>query len=97
MSREKFIRYSPVPINASESLYKSDLYYKFSNNRRTIRDFSDKPVAREVIENIIKSASTAPSGAHKQPWTFCAVSDPEIKTEIRKAAEQEKKKIMKHA
>jgi iodotyrosine deiodinase len=91
MSREKFIRYSPVPINASESLYKSDLYYKFSNNRRTIRDFSDKPVAREVIENIIKSASTAPSGAHKQPWTFCAVSDPEIKTEIRKAAEQEEK------
>ncbi len=51
--------------------------------------FSDLPVAREVIENIIMTASTAPSGAHKQPWTFCAVGSPAIKKEIRLAAEKE--------
>lgn len=57
--------------------------------RRSVRDFSDKPVPKEVIENILKSASTAPSGAHKQPWTFCVVSNPEIKKQIREAAEKE--------
>ena len=57
--------------------------------RRSIRDFSDRPVSRETIEQIIMTASTAPSGAHKQPWTFCAISDPEIKSKIRAAAEKE--------
>jgi nitroreductase len=59
------------------------------NRRRSLRYFSDKPLPREVIENLIKTASTAPSGAHKQPWTFCAVSDPAIKSQIREAAEKE--------
>ena len=59
------------------------------DKRRTFRDFSDKPVPKEVIENIILTASTAPSGAHKQPWTFCVVSDPEIKKQIRIEAEKE--------
>ncbi len=57
--------------------------------RRSVRNFSDRPVPKEVIENIIRAASTAPSGAHKQPWTFCVVSNPEIKKQIRKAAEEE--------
>lgn len=51
--------------------------------------FSDREVPREVIEQLILAASTAPSGAHKQPWTFCAVSDPIIKKAIREAAEEE--------
>jgi len=55
-------------------------------------NFSDKPVSIEVIENIVKSASTAPSGAHKQPWTFCVVENPEIKKKIRLAAEEEERK-----
>jgi iodotyrosine deiodinase len=59
------------------------------DGRRTCRDFSDRPVAREVIEHIIMAASTAPSGAHKQPWTFCAVSDQSLKSRIRTAAEKE--------
>lgn len=59
------------------------------DRRRTIRSFSDKPVPFEIIENIIMTASTAPSGAHKQPWTFCVVSDPALKQEIRAAAEKE--------
>jgi nitroreductase len=89
MSEEKFIPYKPLQIDARESLYKSELYYKWLDSRRSIREFSSKPVPKEVIENIIRSASTAPSGAHKQPWTFCAISNPKIKSEIRKAAEKE--------
>lgn len=63
--------------------------YETMDRRRTVRDFSDRPVAKEVIEAIIETASTAPSGAHKQPWTFCVISDPDMKTEIREAAEKE--------
>lgn len=92
MSEEKFIPYKPLHIDARESLYKSELYFKWLDSRRSIRQFSSKTVAKEVIENIIRSASTAPSGAHKQPWTFCSISNPKIKAEIRKAAEKEEYK-----
>ena len=54
-------------------------FYKWMDKRRTVRDFSDKPVPKETIENILMAASTAPSGAHKQPWTFCVVKDPGLK------------------
>ncbi len=57
--------------------------------RRSCRDFSDKPVPRELIETLIAIAHTAPSGANRQPWWFVAVSDPAIKREIRVAAERE--------
>lgn len=60
-----------------------------SDARRTVREFSDRPVSRELIECILKTASTAPSGANKQPWTFCVVSSPEVKASIREAAEKE--------
>jgi nitroreductase len=89
MSKNKFIPYNPVRIQATESLFKSERYYHRLNERRSVRDFSDEPVSKEVIENIIKSASTAPSGAHKQPWFFCAVSNPELKKKVRIAAEKE--------
>ena len=61
------------------------------NECRTVRDFSDKPIPENIIENIILSAGTAPSGAHKQPWTFCVVKNPEIKKQIRLAAEKEER------
>jgi iodotyrosine deiodinase len=64
-------------------------YFRHLDNRRTVRDFSDKPVPKSVIEQLILTASTAPSGAHKQPWTFCAIEDPSVKTAIREAAEKE--------
>jgi iodotyrosine deiodinase len=57
--------------------------------RRSIRHFSDKPVPASVIKDLIMTAATAPSGANKQPWTFCAVSDKLIKRQIREAAEKE--------
>jgi len=89
MSEQKFIPYHHSKLDSGDSLIKSKSYYEWLDSRRSIRAFSSKPVAKEVIENIIKSASTAPSGAHKQPWTFCAISNPKIKAEIRAAAEKE--------
>ncbi|MFK7971423.1 MAG: nitroreductase family protein [Bacteroidia bacterium] len=72
-----------------EMQQRADALFELLDKRRSVREFTDKPVPRELIETIIRTASTAPSGAHKQPWTFCAVSDPAIKAEIRKAAEKE--------
>jgi nitroreductase len=57
--------------------------------RRTVRRFSDRPVPRELIEDCLRAAGTAPSGANLQPWHFVVVSDPAIKRHIREAAEQE--------
>lgn len=56
--------------------------------RRTVRQFSDRPVSREIIERCLETAETAPSGAHQQPWHFVAISDPALKHAIREAAEQ---------
>ena len=74
-----------------ELISKSESFYKWLDKRRSVRDYSDKRVPKKIIENIINSASTAPSGAHKQPWTFCAISNPLIKSQIRKEAEIEEK------
>ncbi len=83
------IAYS-MPLVSKEEMQQnvSNFYHKM-DNRRTVRDFSDKAISKEVIEKLILTASTAPSGAHKQPWTFCAVSDPSVKRAIRAAAEKE--------
>ena len=64
--------------------------------RRTVRDFSDHPVPIEIIENCIKTAGSAPSGANKQPWSFVIVQDPQVKKEIRIAAEAEEKEFYGH-
>ncbi|MCB9081775.1 MAG: nitroreductase family protein [Lewinellaceae bacterium] len=89
MPEPVFIPYTAQSYAAEESLERSAAYYHYMDQRRSVREFSDRPVAREVIDNLIRTASTAPSGAHKQPWTFCVVSDPVIKKAIREAAEQE--------
>jgi iodotyrosine deiodinase len=57
--------------------------------RRSVRTFSDKPIPAEVIHNLVSIAASAPSGAHKQPWTFCVITNDEIKLKIREAAEKE--------
>ena len=82
-------RYEHTNIPAEKSLEQSRLYYEQLNRRRSVRSISSSPVSREVIEYCLKAAATAPSGAHKQPWTFCVVSNPELKSKIREAAEQE--------
>ncbi len=89
MTTENFIPFEYDQVEQKESLERVKSFYSDINKRRSLRVFSDKPVDREVIEYEIKSAGTAPSGAHKQPWTFCAVSNPEIKAKIREAAEKE--------
>lgn len=66
-------------------------FYNQMNKRRSIRFFSNKPVPRECIEYAISTANTAPSGAHKQPWTFVIVDDPILKKQIREAAEEEER------
>ncbi len=73
----------------ADSLQRARKYYRYLKQRRSIRHFSDRPVSRAIVHNLVMAASSAPSGAHKQPWTFCAVSDPDIKKEIRIAAEKE--------
>lgn len=78
-------------FSTEEMIQNSKDFYAWIDQRRSIREFSDKKVPKSVIENIILSASTAPSGAHKQPWTFCAISNPEIKSKIKIAAELEEK------
>lgn len=91
-----FVPYNPLRLTEEETLRRSNDFFEFMDRRRTVREFSNKPVPKQVIENLIKTASTAPSGAHKQPWTFCAVSDPEIKRQIRVAAEKEEYESYHH-
>ncbi|MEL7472534.1 MAG: nitroreductase family protein [Planctomycetota bacterium] len=68
-------------------------FHEIMDRRRTVRMFSDRPVSREVIEHLVCAASTAPSGAHKQPWRFVAVDDPALKKQIREAAEAEEREF----
>lgn len=84
-----FVSYSKKTYTGKEMISRSEKFYSKMDKRRTVRDFSEKPVSKKVIENIILTASTSPSGAHKQPWTFCVVNDPEIKKQIRIEAEKE--------
>ncbi|GJM35783.1 MAG: oxidoreductase [Saprospiraceae bacterium] len=88
-TNQKFIPYKGVRYPKEEILNRSREYYQEMDKRRTVREFSEKPFPKEIIENLIMTASTAPSGAHKQPWMFCVVSDPALKQKIREAAEKE--------
>ena len=67
--------------------------YMEMNRRRTVREFSDRPVPGDIIEDCIRTAATAPSGANQQPWTFVVVSDPAVKSRIRIAAEKVEQKF----
>lgn len=87
----RHIRLDHESFSAPEMIRRSHSFHAWLDKRRSVREFSDRAVPREVIENVIRSASTAPSGAHKQPWTFCAVSDSDLKKQIREAAENEEK------
>ena len=93
MSRTKF---PLVPLDfrtfpEDEMLARVREFYQDLNRRRTVREYSDRPVPREIVQQAILAAGTAPSGAHKQPWTFVLVGDPAVKAKIREAAEIEEK------
>lgn len=85
----RYIPYSPLRYALEESLKKAASFRKLMEIRRSQRSFSTREVPSELIEDLILTASSAPSGANKQPWTFCAVSDPVLKKKIRDAAEKE--------
>jgi len=92
-NKYSFIPYHFKTYSKEDMNRRSQEMYHFANSRRSIRDFSDKPFPREIVENIIKTAGTAPSGANKQPWTFVIVNDPVLKHKIRVAAELEEKEF----
>jgi len=89
MQNDQQVKYCHQHFTEEESLKRAQHNKEGLVLRRSIRDFSVEEVSTEVIENILMTASSAPSGAHKQPWTFCAINNPEIKSAIRKAAEKE--------
>lgn len=94
MSDSKFIPLENYKSFSREEMKKrSEEFYSLIKKRRTVRDYSDEPVHIEVIENCIRAAGTAPSGANLQPWHFVVVSDPEIKKQIRIEAEKEEKEF----
>ncbi|GAA6151028.1 nitroreductase family protein [Pseudoteredinibacter isoporae] len=93
MSEYPFIPLDFKPMPEAEMKAKAESFYDMIKRRRTVRDFSSKPVPRAVIEHALKAAGTAPSGANKQPWHFVVISDAETKREIRLAAEEEERQF----
>jgi len=95
---------SPLPtvplewseLTPAESARRARAAFERLHRRRSVRDFSPRPVPREWIELAIRAAATAPSGAHRQPWRFVAVADAERKREIRLAAEAEERESYEH-
>jgi len=85
------IPYSPLSLPDQDRELVAREVFSEMDSRRSVREFSDRPVPRILIETAIRCASTAPSGAHMQPWTFVLVGDPEIRRQIRVAAENEER------
>ena len=77
--------------SSEEMLVRAQDFFNLMRGRRSVRTFSDRPVPRALIEQAILTAGTAPSGAHREPWHFVAVSDPELQSKIREAAEKEER------
>ena len=86
---DPFIPYRPERLPEAEMLRRARDFFQEMDRRRSVRSFSPDPVPRELVELAIRTASTAPSGAHRQPWRFVVVGDPAVKREIRVAAEAE--------
>ncbi|MEM8933158.1 MAG: nitroreductase family protein, partial [Acidobacteriota bacterium] len=94
---ESAVDYPFIPLDferldGDATRQRADDFYHLMDRRRSVREFSADPVPRKLIETAIQTASTAPSGAHRQPWHFVAISDPAIKRRIRIAAEEEEKR-----
>jgi nitroreductase len=97
MSPAKFVpldTYREYP--ADEMRRRAAEFYADVARRRTVREFSDRPVDRRVIDDCLRAAGTAPSGANLQPWHFVVVTDPELKRRIREDAEKEEREFYEH-
>ncbi len=87
-------RYQPLQFierAPADMLDRARAFHIDMRRRRTVRDFSDRPAPRALIEEAVMAAATAPSGANQQPWTFVCISDPVVKSRIRAAAEEEER------
>ncbi|MBO6504182.1 MAG: nitroreductase family protein [Kordiimonadaceae bacterium] len=94
VSKAKFVEHTTfIHREPKEMISRSADFLDLMKRRRTVREFSDRPVPREVIENAILTAGRAPSGANKQPWHFAAISAPEMKAKFREAAEVEEREF----
>jgi iodotyrosine deiodinase len=89
--KAEFIPLEFTPISETEMLRRAKEFYTLLKRRRSVRDFSEKSVPREIIEQALLTAGTAPNGANQQPWHFVVVSNPEVKKKIREAAEEEER------
>ena len=90
---KNFIPLNFKRISTEEMLLNSEDFLNMIKKRRTVREFSNKEVDEKIIENCVRSASYAPSGANKQPWHFVIVKDPDIKKQIRTEAEKEEREF----
>ena len=94
--------YPTIPLDkfreypVDEMRNRVETFYADIDRRRTVREFSARPVPRDIIETALKAAGTAPSGANLQPWHFVVVGDAEIKKKIREAAEVEEREFYEH-
>ena len=99
MFAKDHIEYKPLPLpdragySDEQMLTEAKAFYDRMKRRHTVRDYIDRPVERAVIEEIVRTAGTAPSGANHQPWHFVAISDPDAKRRIREAAEEEEREF----
>lgn len=93
MSEFPHIPFELEGFESAERIERGTRFRDWLDRRRSVRFFSDEPVDRACVEVAIEAASTAPSGAHMQPWTFVAIGDPAIKREIRLAAEREEREF----
>ncbi len=83
-------------LTEAQRLVRAEAFADELHLRRTVRDFADTPVPRELIEACLRAAGSAPSGANQQPWRFVAVSEPAVKRRIREAAEAEEREFYQH-
>jgi iodotyrosine deiodinase len=94
MDDERFMRLQGHRSSPpAEMLERAARFRERMSRRRTVRDFSDRPVERALVEECLRAASSAPSGANRQPWHFVVVSDPAVKRRIREAAEKEEREF----
>ncbi len=96
MPEPEFVPYEDRYVPDASPELAARQFFDILRRRRTVRMFSDRPVSRETIENLVRCAGSSPSGANKQPWRFVCVQDPALKREIRISAEKEEHELYTH-
>ena len=90
------VPYEYVPLTEEEQIRRAESFFELCSRRRSIREFSSRPIPKGLLELLVRTAGSAPSGANKQPWRFVVVTDPDLKHKIRLAAEAEEKQSYEH-